>query len=118
MRQTEIQFMVGLQSFRNKMVDMVAIFFHFLFKEEVVFFVCPIILWTYNMMLGIEIVVLLCFTETINGILKWTLKQPRPLWIATNSSMYFRRFSFVKFILVFSFLCFFICLYFVIFFIL
>jgi len=55
---------------------------HYLFKEEIIFFAAvPIVVFGIDVKMGMYFANLVSATEICNGILKWSFRTPRPLWV-------------------------------------
>ncbi|KAI8826659.1 PAP2 superfamily-domain-containing protein [Fimicolochytrium jonesii] len=63
---------------------------HFAIRQEFIALAGPSVVWLYSYSAGAEISILLVTTETINGVLKWAFRQPRPGWLRGTNMLKMR----------------------------
>lgn len=69
-------------------------FFSFLVDEKFYLFVMPAIFWCYDSRLGLQVGLLLMFSNGVNSIFKFIFHSPRPFWVSNQVNALVKETSF------------------------
>jgi membrane-associated phospholipid phosphatase len=83
LQQWSLDLIVALQR-ASPALDSLMQFLSFMGREEFFLFFTTVLYWCVSPTWGVRALAVLVLSDSVNGIVKWTLHEPRPYWVSTE----------------------------------